>query len=142
MEEGNLMEDAILGEGVHIVENIENLNHENDEIIPVEEFAPMLINFFDGILDDVIMEVAFSENLDENSGPPVILPMPLPTNLVSGLIGATNLISGLADALHDGIPLVAITGQVPRRMISADSFQETPIVPTPLPTPSSTTSPS
>ncbi|KAK1376107.1 Acetolactate synthase [Heracleum sosnowskyi] len=42
--------------------------------------------------------------------------------------GATNLVSGLADALLDSTPLVAITGQVPRRMIGTDAFQETPIV--------------
>ncbi|KAI3455040.1 hypothetical protein Pfo_011703 [Paulownia fortunei] len=42
--------------------------------------------------------------------------------------GATNLVSGLADALLDSVPLVAITGQVPRRMIGTDAFQETPIV--------------
>nr|CAP09635.1 acetolactate-synthase-N-DnaE intein-N fusion protein [Transformation Vector pICH13688] len=42
--------------------------------------------------------------------------------------GATNLVSGLADALLDSVPLVAITGQVSRRMIGTDAFQETPIV--------------
>ncbi|KAL6001023.1 Agglutinin-like protein 1 precursor [Asimina triloba] len=42
--------------------------------------------------------------------------------------GATNLVSGLADALLDSVPLVAVTGQVPRRMIGTDAFQETPIV--------------
>ncbi|GIL77942.1 hypothetical protein Vretimale_6526 [Volvox reticuliferus] len=42
--------------------------------------------------------------------------------------GATNLVTGLADAMMDSIPLVAITGQVPRRMIGTDAFQETPIV--------------
>nr|GMD45945.1 acetolactate synthase 2, chloroplastic-like [Ipomoea batatas] len=42
--------------------------------------------------------------------------------------GATNLVSGLADALLDSCPIVAITGQVPRRMIGTDAFQETPIV--------------
>nr|KJB27912.1 hypothetical protein B456_005G016500 [Gossypium raimondii] len=42
--------------------------------------------------------------------------------------GATNLVSGLADAMIDSIPLVAITGQVPRRMIGTDAFQETLIV--------------
>lgn len=42
--------------------------------------------------------------------------------------GATNLVSGLADAMLDSIPLVAITGQVPRKMIGTDAFQETPIV--------------
>nr|WOV65532.1 acetolactate synthase 1 [Linum usitatissimum] len=42
--------------------------------------------------------------------------------------GATNLVSGLVDAMLDSIPIVAITGQVPRRMIGTDAFQETPIV--------------
>ena len=42
--------------------------------------------------------------------------------------GATNLVTGLADALLDSVPMVAITGQVPRRMIGTDAFQETPIV--------------
>uniref|UniRef100_A0A0E0GZX7 Acetolactate synthase n=1 Tax=Oryza nivara TaxID=4536 RepID=A0A0E0GZX7_ORYNI len=42
--------------------------------------------------------------------------------------GATNLVSALADAHLDSVPLVAITGQVPRRMIGTDAFQETPIV--------------
>eukprot|EP00897_Mesotaenium_endlicherianum_P007556 jgi/Mesen1/6829/ME000350S05937 len=42
--------------------------------------------------------------------------------------GATNLVTGLADALLDSVPLVAITGQVPRAIIGTDAFQETPIV--------------
>ncbi|EAZ30535.1 hypothetical protein OsJ_14582 [Oryza sativa Japonica Group] len=42
--------------------------------------------------------------------------------------GATNLVSALADAHLDSVPLVAITGQAPRRMIGTDAFQETPIV--------------
>lgn len=42
--------------------------------------------------------------------------------------GATNLITGLADAMSDSIPMVAITGQVPRRMIGRDAFQEIPII--------------
>ena len=37
--------------------------------------------------------------------------------------GATNLVTGLADALLDSVPMVAITGQVPRRMIGTDAFQ-------------------
>jgi len=42
--------------------------------------------------------------------------------------GATNLVTGLADALMDSVPLVAITGQVPRALIGKDAFQETPII--------------
>src|SRR5206468_256114 len=41
--------------------------------------------------------------------------------------GATNLVTGLADACLDSIPLVAITGQVPQHMIGKGAFQETDI---------------
>lgn len=41
--------------------------------------------------------------------------------------GATNLITGLAAAFMDSIPLVAITGQVPTSLIGRDSFQEVDI---------------
>src|ERR1044072_7718389 len=39
--------------------------------------------------------------------------------------GATNLVTGLADAYLDSIPVVAITGQVPQAMIGKGAFQET-----------------
>jgi acetolactate synthase-1/2/3 large subunit len=39
--------------------------------------------------------------------------------------GATNLITGIADAYMDSIPLIAITGQVPQAMIGKGAFQET-----------------
>ncbi len=39
--------------------------------------------------------------------------------------GATNLISGLADAYMDSIPVISITGQVPQAMIGKGAFQET-----------------
>lgn len=42
--------------------------------------------------------------------------------------GATNLVTGLADAMLDSVPMVAITGQVPRSLIGTDGFQETPII--------------
>ncbi|MES9960794.1 MAG: acetolactate synthase 2 catalytic subunit [Sedimenticola sp.] len=38
--------------------------------------------------------------------------------------GATNLITGIADAYMDSIPMVAITGQVPTGLIGSDAFQE------------------
>ncbi len=38
--------------------------------------------------------------------------------------GATNLITAIADAKLDSIPLIAITGQVPRALIGTDAFQE------------------
>ena len=39
--------------------------------------------------------------------------------------GATNLVTGIADAYMDSVPLVAITGQVPQHMIGRGAFQET-----------------
>ena len=41
--------------------------------------------------------------------------------------GATNLVTGIADAYLDSAPLVAITGQVPRPMIGRGAFQETDV---------------
>ncbi len=42
--------------------------------------------------------------------------------------GALNLVTGLADAKMDSLPIVAITGQVPTKVIGTDAFQETPMV--------------
>lgn len=42
--------------------------------------------------------------------------------------GATNLVTGIADANFDSIPLVCFTGQVPRDLIGNDAFQEVDIV--------------
>ncbi|CFX86020.1 Acetolactate synthase, large subunit, biosynthetic [Syntrophomonas zehnderi OL-4] len=41
--------------------------------------------------------------------------------------GATNLVTGIANAYMDSIPMVAITGQVPTHMIGRDAFQEADI---------------
>src|SRR5438270_11107441 len=38
--------------------------------------------------------------------------------------GATNLVTGLVDAMMDSIPIVAITGQVHSKLIGSDAFQE------------------
>jgi acetolactate synthase-1/2/3 large subunit len=42
--------------------------------------------------------------------------------------GATNLVTGIADAKLDSVPLISITGQVPQHFIGKDAFQETPMV--------------
>jgi acetolactate synthase-1/2/3 large subunit len=42
--------------------------------------------------------------------------------------GATNLVTGLATALMDSVPMVAITGQVPRGVLGTFAFQETDIL--------------
>ncbi|MBI2617341.1 biosynthetic-type acetolactate synthase large subunit [Candidatus Gottesmanbacteria bacterium] len=42
--------------------------------------------------------------------------------------GATNLVTGLADAMLDSVPLVCITGQVPSPLLGTDAFQETDVL--------------
>jgi acetolactate synthase-1/2/3 large subunit len=44
--------------------------------------------------------------------------------LVTSGPGATNAVTGIADALMDSIPMVVITGQVPSTLIGTDAFQE------------------
>ncbi len=47
--------------------------------------------------------------------------------------GATNLVTGIANAYMDSVPLVAITGQVPQALLGRDSFQEADITGITLP---------
>ena len=42
--------------------------------------------------------------------------------------GATNLVTGIADAQIDSTPLVCITGQVGRHLLGSDAFQETDVI--------------
>lgn len=42
--------------------------------------------------------------------------------------GATNLVTGLATAQMDSVPMVAITGQVPTNLLGTDAFQESDVV--------------
>jgi hypothetical protein len=48
--------------------------------------------------------------------------------LVTSGPGATNLVTPLADAMMDGTPLVALTGQVATGAIGTDAFQEADVV--------------
>ncbi|MEZ4884494.1 MAG: biosynthetic-type acetolactate synthase large subunit [Chitinophagales bacterium] len=48
--------------------------------------------------------------------------------LVTSGPGATNLVTGLADALMDSTPLVCISGQVSKDLLGTDAFQETDVV--------------
>ena len=42
--------------------------------------------------------------------------------------GATNLVTGIADAMMDSVPMVCITGQVASHLIGSDAFQETDVI--------------
>jgi acetolactate synthase-1/2/3 large subunit len=47
--------------------------------------------------------------------------------------GATNLVTGIATAMMDSVPMVCITGQVPSGVLGSDAFQETDITGVTLP---------
>ena len=47
--------------------------------------------------------------------------------------GATNLVTGLADAMMDSVPVVVVTGQVPSYLVGSDAFQETDVTGITLP---------
>lgn len=48
--------------------------------------------------------------------------------LVTSGPGATNIVTGIATANYDSVPLVCFTGQVPRHLIGNDAFQEADII--------------
>ncbi|MEZ4775473.1 MAG: biosynthetic-type acetolactate synthase large subunit [Bacteroidia bacterium] len=48
--------------------------------------------------------------------------------LVTSGPGATNLVTGIADAMIDSTPMVCISGQVSRHLLGSDAFQETDII--------------
>jgi len=48
--------------------------------------------------------------------------------LVTSGPGATNLVTGIADAMMDSVPLVCITGQVAAEFLGSDAFQEADVV--------------
>src|SRR3954465_4739627 len=48
--------------------------------------------------------------------------------LVTSGPGATNLVTGIADAQMDSVPLVCITGQVAANVIGTDAFQEADVI--------------
>ncbi len=48
--------------------------------------------------------------------------------LVTSGPGATNLVTGIADAMMDSIPLLCLTGQVVASLVGSDAFQETDVI--------------
>src|SRR5712672_2386636 len=81
---------------------------------------------YDALLDSKIKHVLvrheqgathMAEGYARVSGKPGVV-------LVTSGPGATNTITGIANAYMDSTPLVIITGQVPRKLIGTDAFQE------------------
>ena len=47
--------------------------------------------------------------------------------------GATNLVTGIADAMLDSVPMVCVTGQVAGKLLGTDAFQETDVISVTIP---------
>jgi acetolactate synthase-1/2/3 large subunit len=81
-----------------------------DEIIQQEAFEHILVRHEQGAGHA-------AEGYARSTGKPGVV-------LVTSGPGATNMVTALADAMMDSIPIVCITGQVPTPMIGNDAFQE------------------
>src|SRR6202163_533010 len=107
---------------------IKSLEMENTEVIfglPGGAILPV----YDPILDSSIRHVLvrheqgaghMAEGYAHVTGRPGVA-------MVTSGPGATNIVTPLADAMMDSIPIVVITGQVPTTAIGTDAFQECPI---------------
>ena len=81
-----------------------------DEIFQQEQLQHILVRHEQGAAHA-------AEGYARSTGKPGVL-------LVTSGPGATNAVTGLADAMLDSIPVVCITGQVPTHLIGTDAFQE------------------
>ncbi len=118
--------------GAHAV--MESLAHENVEVIfgyPGGQVLPLYDAIYDADIRHILVrhEQAAAHAADGYARATGKAGVCLAT---SGP-GATNLVTGIATAYMDSVPVVAITGQVPRFLIGNDAFQEANITGITLP---------
>lgn len=112
--------------GARIV--VESLIRENVEVLfgyPGGQVIPIFDALFDSPLQFILSRheqgaVHAADGYARASGKTGVV-------LATSGPGATNIVTGLATAYMDSVPLVAITGQVPTQMIGNDAFQEADI---------------
>ena len=108
---------------------IEALKQENVEVIfgyPGGAVLPIYNSLYDSGMFHVLPRheqgaIHAAEGYARVSGKPGVV-------LATSGPGATNLVTGLADALIDSLPLVVFTGQVASSVIGSDAFQEADII--------------
>ena len=113
---------------------IESLHQENVEVIfgyPGGQVLPLYDELYDADLRHILVrhEQAAAHAADGYARATGKVGVCLAT---SGP-GATNLVTGIATAYMDSVPIIAITGQVPRPLIGNDAFQEANITGITLP---------
>ncbi len=113
---------------------IESLYHENVEVIfgyPGGQVLPLYDALYDADVRHILVrhEQAAAHAADGYARATGKVGVCLAT---SGP-GATNLVTGIATAYMDSVPMIAITGQVPRPLIGYDAFQEANITGITLP---------
>ena len=108
---------------------IEALKQENVEVIfgyPGGAVLPIYNSLYDSGMFHILPRheqgaIHAAEGYARVSGKPGVV-------LATSGPGATNLVTGLADALIDSLPLVVFTGQVASSVIGSDAFQEADII--------------
>ncbi len=108
---------------------VESLKRENVEVIfgyPGGAVLPIYDALYDGGIPHVLTRheqgaIHAAEGYARVTGRPGVV-------MATSGPGATNLVTGLADAMMDSLPLVVFTGQVATGVIGSDAFQEASIV--------------
>ncbi|WP_062199025.1 acetolactate synthase large subunit [Massilibacterium senegalense] len=108
---------------------VEALKRENVEVIfgyPGGAVLPIYDAFYNSGLRHVLTRheqgaIHAAEGYARISGKPGVV-------IATSGPGATNLVTGIADAMIDSIPLVVLTGQVSTAVIGSDAFQEADVV--------------
>lgn len=108
---------------------IEALQNENVEVLFGHPGGPVL-SIYDALSETSIKQVLAkheqgaihaAEGYAKVTGKPGIV-------ISTSGPGATNLVTGIADAMMDSLPLVIFTGQVSRNVIGTDAFQESDVI--------------
>lgn len=119
--------EAMMKDGAHIL--LEALKNEGVELVfgyPGGAVLPLYDALYDGHIPNILTRheqgaVHAAEGYAKVTGKPGVV-------IVTSGPGATNVVTGIADAMGDSVPLIVITGQVATPGIGKDAFQEADVI--------------
>ncbi|WP_196237884.1 acetolactate synthase large subunit [Calidifontibacillus erzurumensis] len=115
MNGGRMLVEALKAEGVEVI-----FGYPGGAVLPIYD------EFYDSGLHHVLTRheqgaIHAAEGYARITGKPGVV-------IVTSGPGATNIVTGLADAMMDSLPLVVFTGQVATSVIGSDAFQEADVI--------------
>ncbi len=117
MSGGHMLMEAFLKEGVHLI-----FGYPGGAIMPVYDSLYHYRKQIHHVLVRHEQGAAHAaEGYARMTGNPAVC-------LVTSGPGATNLVTGIADAMMDSVPIVCITGQVAAHFVGTDAFQEADVI--------------